>query len=121
MVKIEKILGEISEKEIFSLLDSDLDLCETFPPFQAIESGPILDLSDTSQDLRKTLIGELPSNTNTANYVESESDENVKSDRPNLSLKKSESESERQSQVDMNMFRALGRSLGSFGGEKKVS
>ena len=121
MVKIEKILGEISEQEIFSLLDSDLELCETFPPFQAIECGPILDLSSSSQDSRKGMMGEShhTSNSNKATFMESESDKNVQSQ--GLSLKKSESESVRQSRVDKNMFRALGRSLGSFGGEKKVS
>ena len=79
MVKIEKILGEISELEIFSLLDSDLELCEIFPPFQAIECGPILDLSSSSQDSRKGMMGEShhTSNSNKATFMESESDKNI--------------------------------------------
>ena len=110
IVKKEVILGEVSEQEIFSLQDSDLELFETFPPFQAVEYGPILDLSESSQDLIKSMMGELPGHKTKAAIVESESDEG-----------RDESESVKQLQVDKNMFGALGRSLGSFGGERKVS
>ena len=124
MVKKEKILGEVSDDEMFSLQDSDLDLFETFPPYQPVEWGPILDLGDLSQDSKKSLMGELLSNTKESTFVESESVEreygNVKSRSQNSRLESSESESVRQSKVDKNMFGVLGRPLGSFGGEKKV-
>ena len=70
VVKRENILGgEVSDQEISDLEVSDQDslqFYETFPPFQALECGPILDLGDSSQDLKKR---------NKATFVESESDE----------------------------------------------
>ena len=113
MVKKEKILGEVSDQEIFSLQDADLELYETYPPFQAVECRPILDLGDSSQDSKTSLTGELPTNTKEATSVESESDERGDGNVNSYGRLK-------MSERDKNMFAALGRSLGSFGGEKKV-
>lgn len=112
---VKQEVGDILENEV-SRQDSsysNLELHETIPPFQTIKYGPILNPSSPWKCSRKTIVDNSKEDT----YVESESDEwwtesVILEERENLT----------RDQFDKTMmFRALGRSLGSFGGTRKVS
>ena len=106
-------VGDILENEVSRQDSSYSNLHETIRPFHTIKYGPILNLGSPWKGSRKTIVDNSKEDT----YVESESDEwwtksVILEERENLT----------RDQFDKTMmFRALGRSLGSFGGTRKVS